>query len=108
MSAKMKDRDCRGHSSRKGRGTAHSSPRLADKVARMTDSLPGIQSRREVIVLDNPIAGTCDRALPVHELVDALQILDLSPILCRDRAALSERVRESGDRLRCVVAAGGD
>jgi diacylglycerol kinase family enzyme len=74
----------------------------------MMDLAPVSTRQREVIILANPMAGSRRRVDHVEELVDALraQGLDASP--CWDRDELTGLVQSRGDRLRCVVAAGGD
>lgn len=74
----------------------------------MTDLLPSPSSRREVIILDNPVAGTHDHPRQVCALDHALRNRGLTPILCSRLVDLSDLIRKHSSRLRCVVAAGGD
>jgi diacylglycerol kinase family enzyme len=64
--------------------------------------------RRQVIILANPVAGTQARAQATEDLVAALQQTGLEAVICREREDLQACVKERGERLRCVVAAGGD
>jgi diacylglycerol kinase family enzyme len=63
---------------------------------------------REVAILANPQAGSQRRRQQVQELVFALRARGLDVTLCGDRSQLTDLVQSRGDRLRCVVAAGGD
>ncbi|MFO0926711.1 MAG: diacylglycerol kinase family protein [Gemmataceae bacterium] len=60
------------------------------------------------MILANPHAGPRGHRRRLHELVDALHARGLTAELCWQRDALGDRVGAAGDRLRCVVAAGGD
>jgi diacylglycerol kinase (ATP) len=65
-------------------------------------------SRREVIILANPVAGSQHRQARIDELIGALRARHLETILCVQREQLLDLVKTRGDGLRCVVAAGGD
>jgi YegS/Rv2252/BmrU family lipid kinase len=67
---------------------------------------PPIGSRREVLVLANPLAGTHGRRGHVRELEQALRDRGLEATLC-GREELSDLV-QARQGVRCVVAAGGD
>src|SRR5947209_4030380 len=72
----------------------------------MAEMLDG--TRKRVVILANPRAGTGKSHRLVEGLVRALRGRGLAPWLCWDREELSEKVREEGSDWRCVVAAGGD
>lgn len=64
--------------------------------------------KRDVAILVNPRAGSGPSSEITNQLLRELRRLGLNPRVCRHRAELSALAREEEDRLRCVVAAGGD
>jgi diacylglycerol kinase (ATP) len=72
------------------------------------DWLKGMNERRRVAILANPVAGRGPRGHLVEELADELRRRRLEPAICRQREELTALVQSGPDTLRCVVAAGGD
>ncbi len=66
------------------------------------------QSRSEVAILANPVAGKGPSRGLVEELVAALRQRGFEANLCWERERLAALAAERGSELRCVVAAGGD
>jgi diacylglycerol kinase (ATP) len=72
------------------------------------ERLKGMNDRRRVAILANPVAGRGPRGHLVHELADELRRRRLEPAICQQRDELTALVQSGRDTLRCVVAAGGD
>ena len=76
--------------------------------AASAERAPGATTTREVLLLDNPLAGTHDHDRHVQELIRALHVLGLETTVCNDLGDLSRLARTEAARFRCIVAAGGD
>jgi YegS/Rv2252/BmrU family lipid kinase len=67
-----------------------------------------LNGKREIAILANPRAGAEHSRHLVESFAQRLQGMGLAPVVCWHRQELTEAVASAKEKLRCVVAAGGD